>query len=378
MNTIPFFKPLVSEHCIELINDTLALRNEITMEKRLEQDTCRYVGATYGVATTNHTAALHLSLSAMQLKRGDKIICSVNSFPSVAEVVRHFDAEPIFVDVDKDDFNVDVESFEKTLQESSHKKLKAAIINHVAGQCADLDPIYELAKKYQIKIIDNASCALGATYKGKKLGSLDSYITCFGYNHQTRNSLAGGGILISEDKELIERAKLLRNHAIVSDSWDGFGNLGYIYDVVDVGREYNVTELSAAFNVGRLAVVDQRTKRRQEIAAIYDRELADCPHLSIPVKKRDHIYTLYMIKIDKNRDNFAKELKENGIYTGLHYIPLHLLNYYKNKYSLRVNDFPNALINYQQVLSLPIYDSLDDEAVFKICNTIKKIARSRG
>ena len=117
--------------------------------------------------------------------------------------------------------------------------------------------------------------------------------------------------------------------------------------------------------------------RRLEIADIYNRELASCPHVTTPVKKRDHVYSQYIIKIDKNRDNFAKELKERGIYTSLHYIPMHLLSYYKQKYSLRVNDFPKALSNYQQILSLPIYSSLSDKDILHICEQIKEIAKNR-
>lgn len=374
---VPFFKPSVKAEEIELVNEVLELQNSTSAEKRLEKNMNSYLKSSHAIATNNSTAAMHLSLCAMDLKRGDKIICSVNAFPSAAEVIRHFDAEPIFVDIDKDDFNIDPKQLDRVLRMHQHKKLKCAFVSHVAGQPADLDPIYDIAQEYGIQIIDDATQALGATYDGKKIGNTGSYISCFKFNSQMKNAIAGGGVMITEDEELANRAQLLRNHAIMSDGWDEYGNLGYVYDVVDIGVKYDISELAAAFNIGQLIHTDEQVKRRQEIAKIYDKELANCPHVSTPIKKRDHVYDQYIIKVDKNRDGFARELKEKGIFTGLHFVPIHLLSYYKAKYGLRVNDFPVALSNYQQILSIPIYDSMTDEMVMYVCKTIKEVASTR-
>jgi dTDP-4-amino-4,6-dideoxygalactose transaminase len=320
---------------------------------------------------------MHLAMCALDLKRGDKIICSVNAFPSVAEVVRHFDAEPIFVDINKDDFNIDIDQLESILKNNKAKKLKGAFISHVAGQPTDMNRIYDLAQTYDIKIIEDATEALGGTYKNRKIGSTGADITVFRFNPQSHNSISSTGMMTTKDEELSARARLLRNHAIVSEGWDKFGNIGYVYDVVDIGLKYDLNELNAAYAIGQLEKNDSFIERRMEIAEMYDKELASCPHVSTPLKKGDHIYSQYIIKIDKNRDNFAKELKERGIFTALHYIPIHLLSYYKHKYGLRVNDFPKALSNYQQILSLPIYSSLSDKEVQHICDQIKEIAKSR-
>ncbi len=378
MSEIPFYKPTVGSQEADLINSVLKFNNLDTMNEKLETDMQELVKTKHVISTNNATAALHLALCAMDLKRGDKIICSVNSSPAIAEVIRHFDAEPIFVDIDKDDFNIDPRQFDRILRMHNHKKLKGAFISHIAGQPADLEPLYDIAKEYKIKILDDASQALGATYKGKIIGNTGSFISCFRFSPQTINALADGGILTTNDEEIASRAKLLKNHAIVSDGWDEFGNLGYVYDVVDKGVKYDMSELSAAYNIGQLSNLQKRIKRRQEIAKIYDKELEDCPHVSTPTKKRDHVYDKYIIKIDKNRDSFARELKEQGIFTGLHYIPLHLLQYYKTKYSLKVNDYPTALLNYQQILSLPIYDLMSDDMVMYVSEAIKKIAKSRA
>ena len=166
MRDIPFFRPLITDREHELIKETLE-KNANYMVENLENNIKDFFGAKHAITTNNGTAAIHLSLCAMDLKRGDKIICSVNAFPSIAQVIRHFDAEPIFVDINEDDFNIDPNDLEKILKAQKHKKLKAAFISHVAGQSADMDAIYALANKYNINIIDDASRAMGATYKGK-------------------------------------------------------------------------------------------------------------------------------------------------------------------------------------------------------------------
>lgn len=376
MKEIPFYKPFIDQREKTLINEVLDLEKANKVET-LEKEFIKYTNCGDAISTVNGTAAMHLAMCALDLKRGDKIICSVNAFPSVAEVVRHFDAEPIFVDIDKDDFNIDIQQLESVLKNNKAKKLKGAFISHIAGQPAELSKIYELAKEYDIKIIEDATAALGSTYNGKKIGSLDADITVFRFNPQSNNSVSSAGIMTTKDPELAERARLLRNHALVGEGWDKFGNLGYVYDVVDIGLKYDLNELNAAYAIGQLEKNESFIERRQEIADIYNRELASCPHVSTPIQKRDHTYAQYIIKIDKNRDNFAKELKERGIYTGLHFIPLHLLSYYKHKYNLRVNDFPKALSNYQQILSLPIYSSLSDKDILYICEQIKEIAKNR-
>jgi dTDP-4-amino-4,6-dideoxygalactose transaminase len=378
MREIPFFKPFIDKTEVALINEVLDY-GKTNKAERLEADMQKYIGAKYAAATFNGTSSMHLAMCALNLKRGDKFVCSVNSAPAVAEVVRLFDAEPIFVDIDADDFNIDINKLESTLVKQAHKKLKGVFIPHIAGQPSDLDAIYELAKKHKLKVIDDAMSAFGATYKGKKLGSssLESTISCFRFSPQMKHSIAGGGMMVTSDSELNDRAKLLRNHAIISDGWDKFGNLGYIYDVVDIGIKYDINELNAAYLLGQLSKADKFIARQKEIAAIYDKELENCPHIKIPIKKRDHVYSQYIIKVDKNRDGFAKSLKEAGIFTGLHYIPLHLLSYYKTKYGLKVNDFPTALLNYQQILSIPIYAAMSNDDVLYVCEQIKKIAKSR-
>ncbi|WP_103581841.1 DegT/DnrJ/EryC1/StrS family aminotransferase [Campylobacter concisus] len=375
MREIPFYKPTITERESELIEEALHSENTTDTVAKFEEKLKEYFGAKFVITTNNIAAAHHLALSAMDTKRGDKVICSVNAFPSVAQAVRHFDAEPIFVDIDEEDFNISPEALEKVLKEQNHKKLKCAFISHIAGQSAKLDDIKAICEKYGIVVLDDANRGIGLTYNDKKVGS-DSFLSCFQTNSRVQNPISTVGFFTTNDEEVYKKAKLLRNYALVNGI-DKFGSLSYIYDVVDIGLKYDINSINAAFSIAQLEKTDELIKRRKKIAEIYDKELKECHNITTPVKKREHIYTQYIIKINKNRDSFARELLERGIHTSLHYIPIHLLSYYKNKYSLKVNDFPNALKAYQQVLSLPIYHSLSDEEVQYICNTVKEISKSR-
>ncbi len=367
---IPFYRPSVDEKELEQIQE-VCKSTKINKVEELEDEVSSFIGAPYVVATCNATAALHLALSAMELKRADKVLMSVNSFPSLPEVVRHFDAEPIFIDIEKDGFNIDLDKLESYLEENNSKKLRGAIISFVAGKIPDLDRLYKIMNNYNITLIEDATTALGSIYKDKMVGSLEADMTVFSTNYSNgKSSLSNSGFIVTSNEELASKAKLLRTHAI-DTSYDKYGNLDYIYDVVDIGYKYDMTDLEASFSLAQFFKTNEFCERRSEIARIYDTNLQGLKHIVLPEYDEDQIFSQYIIKISRNRDGFARALKEEGISTGLNYIPLHLLTYYKQKYKLKITAFPNALNNYGQILSLPIYPSLSDEDVEYICEKIK-------
>lgn len=370
---VPFYKYECGRDEHSNVSDVLD-GEDINQVAELEEEFSSYIGASYALATSHGTSALHLAMLALDLKRGDKVVCSVNAHPNLPEVVRHFDAEPVFIDINKDSFNIDLDKLENYLVDNQSKKLKAVIVTHVAGLCVDLERLYSIAKIYDVKIVEDACDALGATYHGKKIGSTGADITCFNFSSHLQKNVCNGGMLVTDDEEIYKRAKLLHNHAIVRDE----NSLEYIYDVVDIGNDYSMSELDAAFIRAYIKQTDAHVKKHQDIAKTYNEALGGVAHVSIPSNTSDeHPYSLYIVKIDKNRDSFAVDLKEAGIQTGLHYIPLNLISYYKSKYSLRVNDFPVALRTYQQVLSLPIYSSMTDKDITFVIDTIKKIAKTK-
>jgi dTDP-4-amino-4,6-dideoxygalactose transaminase len=371
---IPFYKFESSREAHSNVSDALD-GEDINHVELLEEEFAQYVGAKYALATSHGTSALHLAMLALDLKRGDKVLCSVNAHPNVPEVVRHFDAEPVFIDIEEGSFNMNTNKLESYLEKNESKKLKAVIITHVGGVSVDLERVYALAKSYDVKVVEDASDALGATYKGEKIGSTGADIVCFNFSSHLKKNICNGGMLVTNDADIITRARPLANHAI---SRDESASLEYIYDVIDIGNDYSMSELNAAYIRAQILEQDENILRQQAIAKAYSEALEDVEHVTIPSNDSvENPYSLYIVKIDKNRDSFALELKEAGIGTGLHYIPLHLLSYYKAKYSLRVNDFPVALRTFQQVLSLPIYPSMKDKDVQTVINAIKKIAKTR-
>ncbi len=374
MRDIAFYKSSVGEEELNQLEVVLDADKESSKVVEFEENMANFIGAKHAVATCNATAALHLALSAIKLKRGDKILMSVNSFVNVPEVVRHFDAEPIFIDINVDDMNIDLNKFEKALEENSSKKLRGAIISFIAGQTPNLDRLYDICEKYGIILIEDATTALGVTYKDDTVGALRADMTIFSTNPSNgRTDISNSGVIVTNNEEIATRARLLRTHAVTT-TYDDYGNLDYIYDVVDIGHKYDMSELDAAFSLAQLQKTNKFIKRRKEIAKIYEERLLGVKHIAVPTHKEEHIFTQYIIKISRNRDAFARALKEQGVNTGLNYIPLHLLTYYKTKYSIKITEFGSALTSYQQILSLPIYPSLTDDEVNYICDKIIDIA----
>jgi len=372
MNKIAFFRPSVDSTEEELLKSVL--NSEIVNQNVvLEEKFANFVGSDYAITTSNGTAALHLSMCALDLKRGDKVICSVNAFPSVPEVVRHFDAEPILVDVNKDSYTMNLDDLEKILAANKSKKLKAVIFTHIGGKIGDLERLYELGKTYNVKIVEDASEALGAMYNGKRIGATGADITTFTFSPHLKGNVVKGGILVTNDEALKDRALLLRNHGIgVKSARDN--SMHYVYDVLDIGCKYDMGDVESTFTIAQLDKLESQIERCKAIAGTYMEKLSDVPHITLPTIDDNDANQLFIVKIDKNRDGFAKELENRGIETGLHYIPIHLLTYYKEKYNLRVNDFPVSLQNYQQILSLPLYADLSDAEVDYICEQIIDVA----
>jgi len=371
---IAIYKANLDNEELNQIRSVLEAKDDLSKVLEFEEKVANYIGAKYAIATSTSSSALHLALSSIKLKRGDKILMSVNSFVNLPETVRHFDAEPIFVDINLEDMNIDIDKFEEAIVVNKTKKLRAAIITFIGGLAPNLDKIYEIAQKYNILIIEDCRAALGAIYKSKKVGKQNANMTIFSTNPSpAKYAISRSGVLITNDEELAKKAKLLRTHAITT-TYDSYGNLDYIYDVNDIGHKYDLSELDAAYAIAQLKKTDGFIKRRQEIAKIYQKKLQNIKHIVIPPFKEEHIYTQFIIKILRNRDAFARALKERGVSTALNYIPLHLLSYYKNKYSIKITAYPNALHNYQQILSLPIYAGLSNEDVDYICKQVIKVA----
>lgn len=374
-NTIEFYKPTIQKNTVQYINDVLTFSDSSKVQK-LETAFKEFIGCSYAIATNSGTSALHLAMCALDFKRGDKVICSINVFPSIPESVRHFDAEPIFVDIETKNYNIDLNKLEKSLEKNQNKKLKAVIVNHMAGNVTDMKRVYELGEKYNVKIIEDASNAMGAEYQGQKIGNSGADITVFSFAPHLCNSITNGGMMVTNDENIYDRALLLSSHGLKGKSCDDYGNVNYIYDVVAIGWKYDISQLHAAYCLAELEGLKETIVRRKEIAAIYNTKLANLKHVKLPTFDDSHIFAQYIVEIDKNRDHFVSQLKIENVKIGVQYMPLHLTEYYKSKYSMKVFDYSSALGVFQRVMSLPMYPSLTDEDIDRVCEAVIKVANA--
>ena len=372
-NTIEFYKPSIQENTKKYIDDVLSFSDNGKVEK-LETAVKKFIGCEHALATTSGTAALHLAMCALDFKRGDKVICSINVFPSVPQAVRHFDAEPIFVDIEEKEYNLNLVKLEAALKKNKSKKLKAIILNHMAGNIVDLEAVYALASEYNVKVIEDASNAMGAKYNGNYIGNTGADITVFSFAPHLCNSTVNGGILICKDEIVHQRAQLLGFHGMQNRHCDAFGAVNYIYDVVDIGWKYDLSQIEAAYCLAEFEALEATLARRKEIAKMYTEALSGVDHVSLPAFSEDAIFSQYIVEIDKNRDHFVGQLKNEGVNISVHYMPLHLTEYYKQKYSMKVFDYSVALGCFQRVMSLPMYASLTNDEVKRVCEAIKKVA----
>jgi dTDP-4-amino-4,6-dideoxygalactose transaminase len=337
--------------------------------EKLEERTQELYGTPHVLGTANSTAALHLAMCALDLKRGDKVICSVNAYVDVPEVVRHFDAEPIFVDCDPFSYNINPERLEEALEANQSKKLRAVIVNHMAGLPAELETIYELAERYHVQVIEDLTDAPLVPWKEGILGADERTLLSIAGLGNKIDGRFDAGLLLSHNDECHERALLLRNHAMVRER----GGASYLYDVRDIGCQYRLDEYSAVYASHLLERLGDENRRRKEIAEIYFKALEGLNHLRLPLRSEGHSYFRYIVEIDRNRDAFARKLAEKGIEIGLHYVPLHTTRYYKEKYELKLFDFPWAMGVYQRAMSLPNHPDLTDEEILYICEAIREI-----
>jgi dTDP-4-amino-4,6-dideoxygalactose transaminase len=378
MKNIPFSRILFNTLEINKLKKILKNQNSIyDSVNEFENNIKNFLNVDYAISTSNETQALHLALSAISLKRGDKVLMSVNSFVNIPEVVRHFDAEPIFVDINSYDMNIDLDKFEYILSQNISKKLRVAIISFIDGNLPDLNRIYRIAKKYNIILIEDATHFFGAKFDGKLIGSLGDSITIFStIPSNNKVPVTTNGFIVTNNKNIASRAFNLRTNGL-NTTYDN-GNMDHIYDVIDIGYKYDITILDSFLGLCYLEKTNSIIKRRKEIASIYSKRLMNIEDIDIShnLDFNNNIFSQYIIKITKHRDIFSNVLRTKGIFTGLHYIPLHLMSYYRNKYHFKVNDYPNALNSYQKILSLPIYESLTNEDVEYICDCIVDISKS--
>ena len=377
---IPFATPDIDDKEIAEVIDSMRsgwLTSGPKTEK-FEKEFAAFIGNDLeAIAVNSATAGLHLALEAVGIGPEDEVITTVYTFTATAEVIRYLGAHPVFVDIDPNTFNINPNKIEAAIT----KKTKAIIIVHFAGLPCDMEKIIELAKKHNLKIIEDAAHALPSYYKNKIIGSLDTDATVYSFYATKTITTGEGGMIITKDKKLTERCKIMRLHGIKQDVFNRYASnkSSWFYQVIAPGFKYNMTDIAASIGIAQLRKAHSFHKKRIEIAAIYNEKFKDLPILLPPTEsfQNIHAWHLYVIRLTKNspinRDNFIKLMAKEGIGCSVHFIPLHLHPYWRDRYKLKPNDYPNAFNNYQNAISLPLYTKMIQSDINKVAHTAKKL-----
>ena len=390
MHNIPFFRPNIEEPEIQEVVDTLRNGWLTTgpKTKQFEAEFARYVGQKHAVAVNSCTAALHLALEAIGLEQGQTVLVPTMTFAATAEVVRYFNAKPLLVDCRESDFNMDPQDAGHRLETAlkAGEKIAALIPVHYGGQAGDVAALKELAARYQLPIIEDAAHCCPAYYRfgsdqpWRAVGQ-DAAISCYSFYANKTITTGEGGMACTQDDKYADRMRIMSLHGISRDAWKRFTAEGtWYYEIVAPGFKYNLTDIASSLGLHQVRKADRLHQQRSQWAAAYSSKLADIDELILPQQQPDRIHSWHLyplrLRVDRltiDRAQFITELKQAGIGTSVHWMPLHMHPYYREKYGYRPEDLPVAAALYPQVVSLPLYPDLTEHDVDYVCRTIRKV-----
>ncbi len=341
-----------------------------------EKQFCAYTGAQYAIGLNSCTAGLHLSLLALGIGPGDEVITTPMSFCATANVIIHVGATPVFIDVEPETGNMDMNRLEAAIT----KKTKALLPVHLYGRPVNISAMLAIAEKYNLPIIEDAAHAIETKYNDKKIGSIGT-TACFSF-YATKNICTGeGGMLTTNSKKIADMVRTYHLHGISKDAWNRYSESGYKhYTTILPGYKYNMMDIQAALGIRQMERIDDYHAIRTHIWNMYNEAFHDLP-ITTPAIIPDtiiHARHLYTILIRKNecginRDEMMEALRAENIGTGVHFIALHEHKYYKERFGYKPSDFPNAHEISEHTLSLPLSAKLTDDDVHDVINGVKKV-----
>ena len=376
---LPFSTPTIEDAEINEVVDSLKSGWITTgpKVKRFEENFRVYVGAPFAVPLSSATAGLHLTLLALKITEGDEIITTPMTFASTVSMIVLCGGTPVLVDTEPGTLNIDA----ALIRQKITPRTRAIIPVHFAGQSCDMDPLFALAKEFNLKIIEDAAHAAGTEYKGKRIGSLDS-ISIFSF-HPNKNITTGeGGMVCTADESLAEEISLLKFHGMSREAWKRFAASGTPnYDILLPGFKYNMMDIQAAIGIHQLPKLDGFIDLRTTIAEFYNRELADVEELALPPYapyQQRHAWHLYtpLIRIEKltiDRDRFMEELKKHNIGSGLHYKAIHHHAWYRENMPVADSELPNASYASERILSLPLFPKMSMDDARDVVEAVKAV-----
>lgn len=342
-----------------------------------ERAVADYVGAKYAVAFSNGTAALHGACYAAGIGEGDEVITTPITFAASANCVLYQGGTPVFADIDEKTYNIDPKEVEKKVTEST----KAIIPVDFTGQPVNLDAIHEIANKHNLVVIEDAAHALGAKYKGKMVGSL-SDMTMFSF-HPVKHITSGeGGIITTNNKNYYDKLLMFRSHGITRDVDKMVENHGpWYYEMQFLGYNYRMTDFQAALGVSQLKKIDSFVARRKKYVEMYNEAFKEVKQVTTPFqdKESDSSWHLYIIKLDLDalsvsRKEIFQALQAKNIGVNVHYIPVHILPYYKEM-GHKNGDYPIAEELYERIISLPLFPAMEEKDVQDVIDAVKETIR---
>ena len=380
---MPFSRPTLSEEAIAEVVSCLRSGWITTgpRVKRFEDDLKAYTGAPFALALSSATAGLHLALAALRLDPGDEVITSPMTFAATLNTIVIAGGRPVLVDVEADSYNIDVNRIESAIT----PRTRAIVPVHFAGVPVDLDPLYALAARHGLRVIEDAAHAIGTEYKGRRIGSFgDTQVFSF---HPNKNITTGeGGAVITQDEKLAADIALTRFHGMDREAWNRFGKTGAAhYEIIAPGYKYNMMDIQAALGIHQLPALAGFIGRRTELAKRYLTTLASWREWRLPkAPAYAHLpaWHLFAPLLDPaaakmDRERFMAEMKARNIGTAVHYRAAHLYPYYRDRYGYRPGDFPHAEAISERIVSLPLFPTMSDADQDRVIGAMSDIfARS--
>ena len=370
MKAIPYGHQHITDEDIQAVIETLK-SDYLTQGPKIiefEQAFARYVGAKYAVAVSNATAGLHLAATALQVRSGDKVIVTPITFAASANCIRYCNGMVVFCDIDPDTYLMDIKKLRRLLETNPPSTFKGIVPVDFAGYPHQMEEFRQLADEYGLWILEDACHAPGGYFidsNGEKQfcgNGKFADVTVFSFHPVKHIATGEGGMVTTNDKELFDRLSLLRTHGITKNPACLHENHGgWYYEMQELGYNYRLTDFQAALGLSQLKRADEGLKRRQKIAVRYNEAFKRIADIQTPYASPDvfHAYHLYIIHVPDRLDLY-NYLHENGIYAQVHYIPLHLMPYYREQGN-KPGDLPVAEKYYSRCLSLPMFPTLTDE-----------------
>jgi dTDP-4-amino-4,6-dideoxygalactose transaminase len=375
---LPYALPEIGDDEIDAVVECLRSGWITTGPKaqQFEQEFAAYLGGElHAVSVNSATAGLHLALEALGIGPGDEVIVPTMTFTATAEVVRYLGADPVLVDVDPVTLNIQVNAIEAAIT----PRTRAIMPVHYGGLACDMDPIIEFARAHGLYVVEDAAHAFPSRYKSRLIGTLASDATVFSFYANKTMTTGEGGMIVTGNRDVAKRVKIMRMHGISRDVFDRFVSTApsWQYEVVEPGYKYNLTDIAAALGIQQLRKIDRFLARRQQLARRYIDELDRLP-LVLPAEASDggvHAWHIFAVRLQEaapiGRDGLIQSLSEHGIGTSVHYIPLHRHPYWKNRYKLQPEQFPAADAAYQRLLSLPLYTRMTDTDQTRVIDVLR-------